>query len=483
MAATDQTFAELGAALGMSPAGLHVSDPAITGRLTRPRWSPSSVSSIAGCPARWAIERTLPAAPDPFGAAERGTSGHRVLELLYGLPAPERTQDAARSILERLHSDPDVDAPAAMVDLPRWREEVWGAISGLWDIEDPTRVQVLGLERKLDAASIGGVPFVGIIDRTRQIVDENGCAAGVSVDDYKTAAKGGKSPYQRRLHGDSHGDQGKLYKLALESLGEDVEEISIVYTASGVASVYRVPITKPSLRAVRDRFVRTYEQHLEFADAGVYPTVPSGLCGWCPLATVCPAAAEAGKAEPKVTAARAGELLGLGDGGTPHEDSSTASTKEAPMPQFPIFSALDVKPWNGDSQDGRLIGASASAMAVFGFTGWAMEVLHAGNVKLTRSGIEGVAHLLADVCQDAMLQLSGTSDTQENFHTRLRGLLHSVIEIEPIPFGASQEDLIAWRDGAVRRVVTASLIATDLWAEGPQRAKWLALGTADAAAA
>ena len=189
MAPTDET---LRAGLVLHPQSLAVSDPGLIFKLDRVAWSPSSSSSFRRCPGRWATSRLLPSVPDPFGAAETGSAGHLVLEILFALPAQERTLDRAAQIIETLH-DPqahgrargEIDAPATPADLLRWRATVIDKISGLWRIEDPRSVHVLGLERSLSGANIDGVPFVGFMDRTSAITNTAGEVIGSRVEDYK----------------------------------------------------------------------------------------------------------------------------------------------------------------------------------------------------------------------------------------------------------------------------------------------------------
>ena len=60
-----------------------------------------------------------------------------------------------------------------------------------------------------------------------------------------------------------------------------------------------------------DGLVRAWERMQEFSGTAAFPTKASALCGWCPLAQVCPAAAAAGRAEPRSPEALVGPVLGV----------------------------------------------------------------------------------------------------------------------------------------------------------------------------
>ncbi|GIT00402.1 MAG: hypothetical protein CM1200mP26_21140 [Acidimicrobiales bacterium] len=113
---------------------------------------------------------------------------HRVLELLCSEPAGERTIDRARELAATAWPETRDDADFIALGLDaatqrqfRWRG--WTAIEKLWELEDPTEVDVEATEVKV-SATVGGVPFFGIVDRLDSTSD------GLVVTDYKT----GKAP-------------------------------------------------------------------------------------------------------------------------------------------------------------------------------------------------------------------------------------------------------------------------------------------------
>ncbi len=413
------------------------------------------------------------------------------MELLYNLPAVDRTPATAKEIIETLHGDDGVVPPDALA-LPEWRDAVWSKMAGLFDLEQPSKVQVVHTEQDV-TSHIGGVPFRGFIDRVSLVLDDAGLVRGTRVEDYKTGRA--STARKREMFGDSHGDQGVLYLLALRNRdGRAPDEVSIIYTSDADPQVYNVPVTQSRMKSVEAEFVDTWNTHTKAADDGRYEFKSSGLCGWCPLVTICPEAARARKTA-RIPMADAAELLQIerapldrpasrhtvGESETETVPISATTTihadKEPTMADHIIYSNRDAKPWEGDIKGDKLVGESASATAVFGLTGWAMEMLATAGMPITKSGIEGTAHLLASVVNQAMLTTSGTSDLQAGFHVRLRGLLHSVIAVEAVPFGQGNDAIRDWHDRAVKRLTVAVAIGADLWNKGVDTSKIDVLGS------
>lgn len=288
-------------------------------RVRRPYLSPSSASAVNQCPARHAAERTLPRTEHPFGDAELGTAGHTILEELYGLPAKQRTRQAARDELTKLWRAEKERFPELTEKRVkhRWLGAVWMRVRGVWQIEDPTRVMVRRTEwalgdsgRKDDNGRttsdtgpvlIEGVPFVGIIDRSD--IDGDEFTAGTSVLDYKT----GKPSTVSTHWVDSHGDQLRLYAAAVESIdGRLPLSARVFYTRYGKSRF--VSLAEDEMEATKSRFRQAWDDLNTYAEQNRFPAKPSGLCPWCPLVASCPAAKEAGRDAP---AAKDGTVIYL----------------------------------------------------------------------------------------------------------------------------------------------------------------------------
>lgn len=212
-----------------------------------------------------------------------GTYVHLVLEGLMGLPAGERSVEAAKRLL--LECWPEVVANAEWValgyaaeseEVRTFRRRAWAGVRGYFEIEDPDRVQVVAREQYVSAV-VEGVPLRGIIDRVdRDVFDD------LVVSDYKT----GKVPAPM-FRG------GKLRQLALYAavLGE-VEgrlpaEGRLLFTTFG--KVVSASVTAESV-AVAVEVAGDAWDGLQLAESGAgYRAQPGPLCGWCPFVGECDA--------------------------------------------------------------------------------------------------------------------------------------------------------------------------------------------------
>lgn len=143
------------------------------------------------CPQRWKF-RYVDRLPDPPGeAALADTLAHRVLEELLNLEPPARTLDRARELAKQIWSETTSGEDFMALDLDtdgvrNFKWAAWRAIEGLWDIEEPQAVEVIDTETEV-SGKIGGVPFIGHIDRVEVGPD------GLIVSDYKS----GRAPGRR----------------------------------------------------------------------------------------------------------------------------------------------------------------------------------------------------------------------------------------------------------------------------------------------
>jgi putative RecB family exonuclease len=234
----------------------------------------------------------LPRLEDPFGAAELGVATHQVFEDLFGLPATERTIETAQDILAGLaEAHPGLQVPPAcdVEARERWRDEIDRRMVGLWRIEDPTEVDVVAIEQRIEA-EVAGVPFIAVVDR----VDRNWDQVKVKLNDYKS----GLAQPPKLFFGNSHGEQLRLYALAwaAHTGGLLPAAAQLYYVAHGKAR--KVGLARKKLLEASDGLVRAWERMQEFSGTAAFPTKASALCGWCPLVKVCPSAAAAGRAEP-----------------------------------------------------------------------------------------------------------------------------------------------------------------------------------------
>lgn len=241
--------------------------------------SPSSAAAFEGCALRWRF-KYVDRLPEPSGqAALVGSFAHRVLELLCELPAAERTVDAAKTLAKQawpeFETDEDYQSLALNDDDARaFRWQAWLAIGGLWDLEDPAKVDVVATEQKVKV-ELGTVPFVGVVDR----VDRQG--GKLVVSDYKSGTLPGVRWRDDKIQ------QVMLYAAALnEEMGEVPDRARLLYLGQRTLDVR---VTERRLEEAVGKLGEVWDNIETACQDEVFEPRPTVLCGWCPFVEQCPA--------------------------------------------------------------------------------------------------------------------------------------------------------------------------------------------------
>lgn len=255
---------------------------AVDGIDSRPRHlSPSSASLFAQCPRRWRYRYVEHVIEPPGEAALVGTFVHRVLEVLFAEAPEHRTVERAKVIAREVWPEtaghPDYVALGLdEAGARRFRWYGWIAVEAVFDmldLETPDQVEVHATEQRV-TATIGGVPFLGIVDRLDRARD------GLVVTDYKS----GKAP-STRFREDKL-DQVLLYAAAVaESEGEAPVRARLVYLGSTVVGV---DATRDRVDGAVERLRTTWDALQVAADTDEFAPKPGPLCGWCPHVASCP---------------------------------------------------------------------------------------------------------------------------------------------------------------------------------------------------
>jgi putative RecB family exonuclease len=243
--------------------------------------TPSKVAAFKDCALafRFSVIDGIPEPPSP--PAVKGTLVHRALQLLLEEPAERRTIATARECLTRarleLASDPefaglalDAEAEAAFT------AEAEVLVDRYFELEDPSRIEPIGLELKLEV-QVGSLTLRGIIDRLER--DESG---GLVVTDYKT---GGVPPVfaeQQRLGG------VHFYAYLCEQVyGERPARIQLLYLSQPVAIV-AYP-SEQSIRGLQQRTAAIWKAVERACEREDFRPRTSRLCDWCAFQAYCPA--------------------------------------------------------------------------------------------------------------------------------------------------------------------------------------------------
>jgi len=530
--------------------GLHLVSAA-SAKVKRSHLSPSSASSYGSCPARFAIEKLVRQPSDPFGPAELGSAAHAVLEELMGREPALRTVETAEQIIDehlpvvaervsavvevfarthrlgrrartteaalrfagqvelrymersdlvrrveqviaqldgrplrrstvaqlasRLEGANEIYVPDAR-ETDRWKAAVRERVVGLWRIEDPARVDVLARELEIEQI-LEGVPISGFVDR----VDRGNYGIPIIVD-YKTGKVKDKKQY---------GDQLRIYALAVaHETGLMPHRAMAYYTTYGVAQ--EISVSRQSVNKTVETFKKIWADMQDSASSGTWPCKPSKLCGWCPLALVCPAARAAGLAAPRSDIAMIGPELGIG-----HEDGlsglavagdvhmgelsqsvpATHKDKEEPMRSVANLSfGPEARPYDQLAPGTEDLNPNSyAATAVFGIVEMAVETLEAAGQKLTVSNVDAMAQTFARLVAGAQVALGARPSFQDGLHTRLRGALHIALERLPVPFGQDSAAWEKWYASVLRRLVSISQAALRLWSYDLPEKPWAPL--------
>jgi putative RecB family exonuclease len=253
-------------------------------------FSVSSAGLFNQCPRRWRFRYVEKRSDPPGEAALLGTFVHRVLELLCAESAGGRTTDRARELAAtawpETRDDGNFIALALSDDAQRqFRWRGWTAIEKLWEFEDPAQVEVEATEAKV-SATVGGVPFFGIIDRLDNAAD------GLVVTDYKTGKAPRPGDVPEKL------DQVLLYAAAVEDhRGERPSRGRLYFLGN---SIVETPVTEGGLEAAVGRFVETWDGVGKACASDQFEAQVGPLCGWCAHVADC----EEGTAEVQVRVSR-----------------------------------------------------------------------------------------------------------------------------------------------------------------------------------
>lgn len=240
--------------------------------------SPSSAAAFDQCPRRWRL-KYVDHEPDPSSQpALVGSFAHRVLEFLCGLPRSMRTPEQAKALAGQLWEDFAAEPDYVALDLDdtdarAFRWQAWLSIMGLWDIEDPAKVDVVSTEQKV-TVDLGGVPFVGIIDRVDRLADR------LVVSDYKSGTLPGHRWRSDKVQ------QVMLYAAALtRSGGEQPHRARLLYLGQRILDI---SVTERRIEEAEGQLAATWGEVSTACDNDRFEARPSVLCGWCPYAEACP---------------------------------------------------------------------------------------------------------------------------------------------------------------------------------------------------
>lgn len=240
--------------------------------------SPSSATAFSGCPRRWKF-KYVERQPEPSGQpALVGTFAHAVLEKLCELAPIDRTVDRAKALAKEIWPTFETEEDYGALELDgdearAFRWQAWIAIAGLWDIEDPAKVDVVSTEQKVQI-ELGPVPFVGVVDRVDRV------AGKLVVSDYKSGTLPGARWRDEKIK------QVMLYAAALHrTMGEIPDRARLLYLGQRILDVR---VTERRLEAAVESLTEVWDAVGQACETDTFDPRPTVLCGWCPFIAQCP---------------------------------------------------------------------------------------------------------------------------------------------------------------------------------------------------
>lgn len=260
--------------------------------------SPSRIQAFTSCPLAFRFS-SIEKLPDPPTIhTTKGTVVHRTLEVLLGLPADERTEDAATDIHHSTRSEfeehPDlVSLGLSDTEKKKFWDDAMSLVRNYFSMEDPREIQPEGIELRIEA-QMGDFTLRGIIDRLERTAD-----GSLVITDYKT----GRSPRDNQTK--DRMTQMMLYAwLCREHFGESPVSLRLMYVRDG-----RTIISQPNEQQISFQEKRTqaiFKAITSSCSTGRFAPQKSALCNFCAYQRWCP---EFG-GDPDLAATEAPVILG-----------------------------------------------------------------------------------------------------------------------------------------------------------------------------
>lgn len=256
--------------------------------LNRRAFSVSAGQAIAQCQAKWLASQMVPREDDPLQAAPLGVHAHAALESFYrDVPAAERTREQLEEHVRRVFLSPEFRADQEKLDPDgRITQElkVRDFALGVLDLEDPTQINVIEVERRFKAVPLNTfLNLNGFIDRVERLF--TGAGEEVEITDYKT---GKYEPFNPKFGGrDEKADQIRIYGRGYEKqTGIRPTRGQLLYTGARHRSEVDMSqeATDDSVQWLTDQ----YQTQQRAVEAREFTTNPGPLCAWCPLVNACP---------------------------------------------------------------------------------------------------------------------------------------------------------------------------------------------------
>lgn len=244
----------------------------------------SRMGTYKSCPRKWKhtyIDRRV--LESTSYDAVKGNFVHDVFEFFYKLPAEQRTIDAAKAVAAEQFATFSQSEDFLLLHLPdeeaikQFKRDSWDCVRALWQLEDPTQIDVHSTELPF-RVEFDGITMNGFIDRI-----ERTASGEWLISDYKS----GKAPLRKYLT--DKVPQLVLYAKAIEEQeGMKATKGAFLFLGGDKPKREQITITPTRVSLECARIVRTQEDINESIAKNDFPVNTGPLCAWCPHSDICP---------------------------------------------------------------------------------------------------------------------------------------------------------------------------------------------------
>lgn len=287
--------------LTMSQRGLHVASAVVAEKLEKKSISPSMITGISQCAAKWLAESFVTRdliEEEPDNAAIRGTLFHKVMEDLFALPKEQRTKTTVKSLATEVIKEDEFKSITNSADAQQWLRD---AINGYYSMGgNPQAVEVAEIEIDGKPTQKGLEIFVkgkignakrdvlGFVDRL--VVDLTKEDGSIIIEDWKSGTKAKKwKSHTKSDEGLAEQRQQLIYKILLEQKGIKISGARLIYPVA--REIVKVDMKDEDLLALVVKNVEDTDKALDvMIENNTFEFKPSFLCSWCPISKICGAA-------------------------------------------------------------------------------------------------------------------------------------------------------------------------------------------------
>lgn len=276
--------------------GIHIIDSSVSAALEKKNLSPSMITGLEICPAKW-VAGEYATSPliiqGPDSPALRGTLFHKIMEELYSLPQKDRSKQMLKRITFETLQEPNFEGMKEDAETMKWLSSIIGSYYKMGENPEETEVATILVDGKekegleiFVKGKLGDTNrnLLGAIDRI-SVDKEDG---GVIVEDYKTSAsvKHWKE-HTKNNEGFAEQRQQIIYSKLMEENGNEVSSARLIYPmAREIVDVQleNKTLEKKVLKSIvdADSELKTMEENNSFEFNASF------LCHWCPIVSICP---------------------------------------------------------------------------------------------------------------------------------------------------------------------------------------------------